>query len=89
MGRDYRSHAKLVAPGPETFNGELDAHTGDGTVRMTDVTLANVTGTINKHTVRGRLGSGGRAVRMRTGDGSITLKHVATSQSLEAEKPER
>jgi hypothetical protein len=79
----------IVLELPDTFNGELDAHTGDGTVRMTDVTLSNVTGTISKHTVRGRLGSGGRAVKVRTGDGSITLRHVSASRSLEAEKPER
>jgi DUF4097 and DUF4098 domain-containing protein YvlB len=59
---------------PDGFNGELDAHTGDGGIRMNDVTLSNVTGTIGRNTVRGRLGSGGRAVRVRTGDGSITLR---------------
>ena len=41
---------------------------------MHDVTLSNVTGTIGKNTVRGRLGAGGRAVKVRTGDGSITLR---------------
>jgi DUF4097 and DUF4098 domain-containing protein YvlB len=59
---------------PDDFNGELDAHTGDGGIRMNDITLSNVTGTISKNTVRGRLGSGGPAVRLRTGDGSIHLK---------------
>ena len=62
---------------PDGFNGELDAHTGDGGIRMNDITLSNVTGTISKNTVRGRIGSGGRAVRVRTGDGSITLKHYS------------
>jgi hypothetical protein len=33
-----------------------------------------VTGTIGKNNLRGRLGDGGRSVRVRTGDGSITLK---------------
>jgi DUF4097 and DUF4098 domain-containing protein YvlB len=59
---------------PDGFNGELDAHTGDGGIRMNDVTLSNVTGTVKKNTVQGRLGSGGPAVRVRTGDGSITLR---------------
>jgi DUF4097 and DUF4098 domain-containing protein YvlB len=67
---------------PDGFNGELDAHTGDGGIRMNDITLSNVTGTIGKSTVRGRLGSGGRAIRVRTGDGSITLKQ---SSPLKAE----
>jgi DUF4097 and DUF4098 domain-containing protein YvlB len=59
---------------PEGFSGELDAHTGDGSIRMHDLTLSNVTGQLNKGTVRGRLGDGGHAVRVRTGDGSITLR---------------
>jgi DUF4097 and DUF4098 domain-containing protein YvlB len=67
---------------PDGFNGELDAHTGDGGIRMNDITLSNVTGTFGKNTVRGRLGSGGRAIRVRTGDGSINLKH---SSQMKAE----
>ncbi len=59
---------------PDGFGGELDARTGDGNVRMTDITLSNVTGEIGKRSVAGTLGSGGAKVRVRTGDGSITLK---------------
>jgi DUF4097 and DUF4098 domain-containing protein YvlB len=59
---------------PDGFDAELDAHTGDGGIHMRDVTISNVTGTIGRNTVRGRLGDGGKAVRVRTGDGSITLK---------------
>lgn len=59
---------------PEGFNGEVDAHTGDGRVHVEDVTLSNVTGEIRRNSVRGRLGSGGRLLRLRTGDGSITLR---------------
>jgi DUF4097 and DUF4098 domain-containing protein YvlB len=59
---------------PDGFNGDLDAHTGDGRVHVENVTLSNVTGEIGKSSVRGRLGSGGRAVKVRTGDGSITLR---------------
>jgi len=58
----------------DDFGGELDAHTGDGRIQIQDVTLSNVTGPVGKSTVRGRLGSGGHAVRVRTGDGSITLR---------------
>ena len=58
---------------PDGFGAELDAHTGDGGIRMRDLTLSNVTGTIGKHSLRGRLGDGGHTVRVRTGDGSITL----------------
>ena len=59
---------------PDGFSGELDAHTGDGGIRMHDITLSNVSGTIGRNNVRGRLGSGGANVRVRTGDGSITLR---------------
>ncbi len=69
---------------PDGFDAELDAHTGDGGIHMQDITLSNVSGTIGKHTVRGRLGSGGPALRVRTGDGAITLRH-----SLSAERSER
>jgi hypothetical protein len=59
---------------PDGFSGELDAHTGDGGIRLRDVTVSNATGEMTKNTVRGTLGAGGRAVRLRTGDGSITLR---------------
>jgi DUF4097 and DUF4098 domain-containing protein YvlB len=59
---------------PEGFGAELDAHTGDGRVRLQDVTVSNVVGELGRSTVKGRLGSGGPAVRVRTGDGSITLR---------------
>ncbi len=59
---------------PDGFGADLDAHTGDGSIHMRDLTLSNVTGNIGKNSLRGRLGGGGRAVRVRTGDGSITVK---------------
>jgi len=59
---------------PDGFNAELDAHTGDGHVDVQDLTLSNVTGEIRRNTVKGRLGSGGPVVRVRTGDGSIRLR---------------
>lgn len=59
---------------PEGFSGDLDAHTGDGRVRLEDVTLSNVVGELRRSSVRGRLGSGGHAIRVRSGDGSITLR---------------
>ena len=59
---------------PDGFGAELDAHTGDGRIHVNEIPLSNVTGEIRRNTVRGRLGSGGSAVRLRTGDGSITLR---------------
>ena len=66
---------------PDAFDAELDAHTGDGRVRINDVTLSNVTGKIGKNNVRGQLGSGGHLVRLRTGDGSITLKRAQLAEA--------
>lgn len=59
---------------PDDFAAEIDAHTGDGGIRLQDLQLENVSGQLGRDTVRGRLGSGGSTVRVRTGDGSITLK---------------
>jgi DUF4097 and DUF4098 domain-containing protein YvlB len=59
---------------PDGFGAEIDAHTGDGGIRMQDITVSDVVGEIKRNTIRGRIGSGGRQLRVRTGDGSITLR---------------
>ena len=59
---------------PDGFGAEIDAHTGDGGIRMEDLSLSNVSGKIGRNSVRGTLGAGGKSVRVRTGDGSITLR---------------
>jgi hypothetical protein len=61
---------------PEGFSAELDAHTGDGGIRLEGVDVVS-SGVIAKNTVSGRLGSGGRSLRVRTGDGSITLQRFS------------
>jgi hypothetical protein len=59
---------------PEDFGAELDAHTGDGSIRN-DLDVARAgTSEISRRTVRGRLGGGGRQLRIRTGDGAIRLR---------------
>jgi hypothetical protein len=61
---------------PDGFGADLDAHTGDGTIRN-ELDVASDTQPDrgeNKRTLKGRLGSGGRQIRIRTGDGSIRLK---------------
>jgi len=73
----------VVLAVPDGFGAELDAHTGDGGVRIQDVMLSNVTGNIGRNSVRGRLGSGGRSVRVRTGDGSITVKRTLSAERSE------
>ena len=57
---------------PSDFGAELDAHTGDGTIHNElQVTAA---GEVSRRTVRGRLGDGGKVLKIRTGDGGIRLK---------------
>jgi DUF4097 and DUF4098 domain-containing protein YvlB len=58
---------------PRDFDAELDAHTGDGRIHNElDVAASGADG--NRRTVRGRLGAGGRQLRIRTGDGAIRLR---------------
>jgi hypothetical protein len=58
---------------PEAFGAELDAHTGDGTIRA-ELDVARQDGDNNRRTMRGRIGDGGPRLRVRTGDGSITVR---------------
>jgi hypothetical protein len=59
---------------PDAFNAELDAHTGDGRIAVEDLTISGVSGRMARNRIRGQLGVGGRLLRIRTGDGSITLR---------------
>jgi len=59
---------------PKGLGAELDAHTGDGRIRLEDVSVSDVNGEIRRNTIRGRLGDGGASLRIRSGDGSITLR---------------
>jgi DUF4097 and DUF4098 domain-containing protein YvlB len=61
---------------PRDFSAELDAHTGDGGIRNDLDVVSSDGGERNRRTVRGRLGDGGRQLKVRTGDGSITLKKL-------------
>jgi DUF4097 and DUF4098 domain-containing protein YvlB len=61
---------------PSDFAAELDAHTGDGGVRSDLEFAIGGTPENNRRTVRGRLGAGGRQLRIRTGDGSIRLRTI-------------
>ena len=45
---------------PDDFNADLDASTGDGSVHLDGVSVTS-TGTMMRNSVRGRVGSGGRA----------------------------
>jgi hypothetical protein len=58
---------------PSDLDAELDAHTGDGSIRN-ELQLNAGAGEQSKRTVKGKLGEGGKSLRIRTGDGSIRLK---------------
>jgi DUF4097 and DUF4098 domain-containing protein YvlB len=58
---------------PDRFDADLDAHTGDGVVRLNNVEVRISGGELQKQTVRGAIGAGGRTLRVRTGDGSINV----------------
>ena len=61
---------------PSDFAAELDAHTGDGSIRSDLPTSAEAEGDRDKEhrTLKGKIGAGGRLLRIRTGDGSIRIK---------------
>lgn len=59
---------------PSDFAAQLDAHTGDGTIRNELDIKTDGAGEISRRTVKGQLGSGGKTIRIRTGDGSVRLK---------------
>ncbi len=56
---------------PANFNAQVDAHTGDGGIDANDFGL-RPTGE-DRNDLRGSIGSGGPTIRLRTGDGGITL----------------
>ncbi len=59
---------------PAGFNAALDAHTGDGAITADDFGLHPSQD--RRSDLRGNIGNGGAALRIRTGDGSIRLaKH--------------
>ena len=65
---------------PSGFNANLDAHTGDGRIRNDLNVVSNRDSDRDsddereRRTLRGRIGEGGKRLRVQTGDGSITLK---------------
>lgn len=65
---------------PDGFHADLDAHTGDGSIR-TDLDLTTVASQDReRRSLRGRLGDGGRLLKIRTGDGSIRIRGTGASK---------
>ena len=65
---------------PSDFGAELDAHTGDGSIRNELGLKAEAEADgdrdreRDRRSLKGKLGAGGKTLRIRTGDGSIRLK---------------
>jgi DUF4097 and DUF4098 domain-containing protein YvlB len=58
---------------PQGFGAEVDAYSGDGPVRVDGVSTPGDRDESEQRTVRGRLGSGGQTLRLRSGDGAIEV----------------
>lgn len=65
----------VVVEVPEDFGAEIDAETRDGSVR-TDFEIEGASDRRgeDRRRLKGRLGSGGPVLRIRTGDGSIRIR---------------
>ena len=57
---------------PEDFNGEIDAGTGNGTLRS-DFQI-QLSGRFNPQHMRGTIGRGGRTIKLRSGNGALELR---------------
>jgi hypothetical protein len=57
---------------PADFSAQIDAHTGDGTIR--NELQVTTEGDVSRRNLRGRIGAGGKLLKIRTGDGGIRLK---------------
>ncbi len=67
----------VVLEVPEGFGAELDATTGDGRVELRDVKFSGQSDGADRGHARGRIGSGGANVSIRSGDGVITIRRSA------------
>jgi hypothetical protein len=59
---------------PSDFSAEVDAHTGDGSIRSELNVNSGGDTDDERRSLRGRIGSGGKVLKIRTSDGSIRLK---------------
>jgi len=64
---------------PAGFGAELDARTGDGRVEVRDVDFDRESGEHSRTSAKGRIGSGGPKVTIRSGDGSIVVRRAGAS----------
>jgi DUF4097 and DUF4098 domain-containing protein YvlB len=58
---------------PPDFNANVDAHTGDGPISASGVSVTSSSEARERGTLRGQIGKGGGVVTLRTGDGGINI----------------
>jgi hypothetical protein len=78
MGRDWSittGDGRIEVRLPPGFNAEVEAHTGDGAIHVAGLEppVPQDRDGSDRHDVRGRIGSGGPTLRLRTGDGPIDV----------------
>ncbi len=59
---------------PSETRADLEAHTGDGRIHL-DIPV-EVVGRVSRSDIRGRMNGGGPALRLRSGDGIITIERM-------------
>jgi hypothetical protein len=72
---------------PDAMNAEIEAEANDGAAKADSALALRVEADLPKRLLRGTLGTGGRLVRVSTGDGSIVFKRLpsaAKSPSMRA-----
>jgi DUF4097 and DUF4098 domain-containing protein YvlB len=70
------SDGGVVLALPEQFDARLDARTNDGRIALNGFADLSIERDGDARSLRHTFGTGARALRIRTGDGSITLKRV-------------
>jgi len=68
------SDGGVVIAVPEQFGADIDALTKDGVIRVDESLGASSVPTGDRRTLRATIGSGGRVLRIRTNDGTITIR---------------
>jgi len=63
----------IVVTLPKDFNGEINAQSGDGGVRVNGMSSERGPNGDDRGSYRGRLGTGGRTLTAQSGDGSIAI----------------
>jgi hypothetical protein len=64
----------VVVGVPEGFGAEVDASTGEGVIRVDGALGASAAPQGERRTLRATIGGGGPVLRIRTNDGTITIR---------------